>query len=162
MQTEESQLTLFDQGLCFGKTSPVHSAPQKARISKPSSKKQSGSQSRTPPTFHYLQKETGQWQTAGTEMAGPLPTEYSTRSFGESPNDAVESHLSQILEDTPHPKYSLSAKACAGILRRAANRGKQIPPELARVLRKQCSAFKETASTEPTQQDVTEKAGQKM
>jgi hypothetical protein len=38
--------------------------------------------------------------------------------------------LSQILEDCPHPKYSLSAKACQGILNRANRRGKELPKEL--------------------------------
>lgn len=55
-------------------------------------------------------------------------------SFGESPNVAVESHLSQILEDTPHPKYCLSDKACLGILTRARRRGKQLPPILEEAL----------------------------
>lgn len=55
---------------------------------------------------------------------------YSMHSFGESPKDGVESYLSQILEDTPHPKYFLSAKACLGILDRAARRGKDLPEAL--------------------------------
>lgn len=55
---------------------------------------------------------------------------YSMRSFGECPKDGVESHLSQILEDNPHPKYCLSAKACLGILNRAARRGKDLPEAL--------------------------------
>jgi hypothetical protein len=45
--------------------------------------------------------------------------------------------LSQILEDSPHPKYSLSAKACQGILNRAAKRGKELPPELKAALEAQ-------------------------
>lgn len=56
--------------------------------------------------------------------------EFSTHSFGESPSAAVESHLSQILEAEPHPKYCLSAKACQGILNRAARRGKDLPEAL--------------------------------
>jgi len=63
-------------------------------------------------------------------MGGALLGEYSTHSFGESPSVAVESHLSQILEAQPLPKYSLSAKACSGILRRAQRRGKTLPPLL--------------------------------
>ena len=46
---------------------------------------------------------------------------------GECPNAAVESRLSQILEDNPREKYYLSAKACRGILRRAERRGKDLP-----------------------------------
>jgi hypothetical protein len=60
-------------------------------------------------------------------------------SFGEHPvslyhNGVGESHLSQILEDNPHPKYCLSAKACQGILTRASRRGKELPPMLKEAL----------------------------
>lgn len=60
--------------------------------------------------------------------------ECMTRNTGESPNAAVVSRLSQILEVTPQEKYSLSAKACQGILRRAARRGKDLPETLKAVL----------------------------
>lgn len=56
------------------------------------------------------------------------------RNTGESTNAAVESRLSQILEETPQEKYSLSAKACQGILRRAERRGKDLPEPLKTVL----------------------------
>jgi len=55
-------------------------------------------------------------------------------SFGECPNEENASHLSQILEDSPHPKYSLSAKACLGILNRAEKRGKELPEILKKAL----------------------------
>ena len=130
MQAEAGQISFFDQDSWCGKTSLEHSAPTKEKTSGLPSKGQSGSRSRTLPTFHYLQKESGRWLTAGWGTAGPSPTEFSTRSFGECPNADVESRLSQILEDKPHQKYSLSAKACAGILNRASRRGKPLPPEL--------------------------------
>ena len=38
--------------------------------------------------------------------------------------------LSQILEEKAPEKYCLSPKACAGILRRAERRGKDLPPLL--------------------------------
>lgn len=60
--------------------------------------------------------------------------ECMTRNTGESPNAAVVSRLSQILEVTPQEKYSLSAKACQGILRRAERRGKDLPKLLKEVL----------------------------
>ena len=137
MQVEAEQVSLFAPDSWYGKMSQEPLAPTKGTTSGRSSKKQSGSRSQTRPTFHYLQKESGRWLIAGTEMAGPSPTEFSMRSFGEYPSDAVESRLSQILEDTPHPKYSLSAKACAGILRRAERRGKKLPPELEAALVRQ-------------------------
>ena len=140
MQVVEEQVSLFAPDSWCGRTSQEPLAQTKAATSGPSSKRRSGSQSRTPPTFHCLQKESGRWLTAGTGMAGPSPTEFSTRSFGECPSAVVESRLSQILEDMPHPKYSLSDKACAGILRRAARRGKNLPLELEQALLTQMDA----------------------
>ena len=137
MQVEAEQVSLFGPDSWCGKTSQELLAQTKATTSALSLKKQSGSQNRMRPTFHCLQRESGRWLTAGMGMDGPSPTEFSTRSFGERPSAAVESRLSQILEDTPHQKYYLSARACAGILRRAERRGKKLPPELEAALKRQ-------------------------
>lgn len=48
----------------------------------------------------------------------------------EHRNGVSESRLSQILEDSPHPRYFLSRKACMGILRRSKEKNKPLPPEL--------------------------------
>lgn len=53
------------------------------------------------------------------------------RSSSESPSVAVECSLSDILERHVPERYLLSAKACAGILRRAQRRGKTLPEPLA-------------------------------
>jgi len=53
-----------------------------------------------------------------------------TLNFGEYPSDARESTLSQILDLNAPEKYSLSPRACAGILRRAEKRGKTLPDML--------------------------------
>ena len=79
------------------------------------------------------------WPTWGAttmkwEDDGAWLGECMTRNTGESPNAVVESRLSQILEATPHMKYCLSARACQGILRRAARRGKDLPETLKQVL----------------------------
>lgn len=51
-----------------------------------------------------------------------------TPNISEWPNAAVVCSLSQVLEATLIPqKYYLSSTACAGILRRAEKRGKQLP-----------------------------------
>ena len=81
------------------------------------------------PLCLYLKRD-GRQAAASWVTDGALPGVYSTRSFGESPSAAVESHLSQILEVNPHQKYYLSAKACLGILGRAARRGKDLPEKL--------------------------------
>jgi hypothetical protein len=53
------------------------------------------------------------------------------RGVGESFSLPCLVNLSQVLETTPvHQRYFLSAKACEGILRRAAKRGKELPPAL--------------------------------
>ena len=74
------------------------------------------------------------WPTMRWEDDGAWLGECMTRNTGESPNAAVVSRLSQILEVTPQEKYSLSAKACQGILRRAERRGKDLPTVLKAVL----------------------------
>ena len=135
MKTEVEQVQLSDLGLWFGRMYPELLAQTKAQTSELSYKKPSASSAKKPPIFLCL-------RTGGPQPApslewggiGALLGAYSTLSFGESPSVAVESHLSQILEARPHPKYSLSATACRGILRRAANRGKPLPDVLKQAL----------------------------
>lgn len=57
-----------------------------------------------------------------------------TLNSGECPSVARESTLSQILQANAPEKYYLSPKACAGILRRAEKRGKELPPMLKEAL----------------------------
>lgn len=87
--------------------------------------------------FLDLRKANGHTPDASWEMDGQSLGELTTLNFGESPSVAVESHLSQILEENPRPKYSLSAKACQGILRRAERRGKELPEKLKEALERQ-------------------------
>ena len=128
----------YTQDSLFGKMSPEPSAATKEKTSESSLKKQPRSQTKMP---LFLDLRTGSgvqvdasWQTDGASLG-----EYSMHSFGEHPislyhNGVGESHLSQILEDDPHPKYCLSAKACQGILNRASRRGKQLPQMLQEAL----------------------------
>lgn len=126
---EDGQVSLFGPDTWSGKTCPEHSLPTEEKTSGRSSRKRSGSSSRKPPLFLCLKRD-GLQADASWVTDGALLGVYSMHSFGESPKDGVESHLSQILEDTPHPKYFLSAKACLGILNRAARRGKDLPEAL--------------------------------
>lgn len=136
----EGQLSLFDPGSWFGKTSPELSAATAAKTSEPCSKRSSASKIKTP-LFLDLRTENGRPAAAYWATVTPWHGEYTTRSFGEYPSDERESRLSQILVGGAHPKYFLSARACQGILRRAENRGKTLPEILERTLRKQ-SVFK--------------------
>ena len=74
-------------------------------------------------------------------MGGLLLGEFMMHSFGELPKDERESRLSQILQDNPHPKYSLSERACQGILNRAEKRGKILPEQLRTALVKQSASL---------------------
>ena len=78
----------------------------------------------------------GRWSHSGCIMGErwSLAWRVHDAQFWESPKEENASRLSQILEDTAHPKYSLSAKACLGILRRAEKRGKELPSELREAL----------------------------
>jgi len=135
-----------------GKMSPELSAPTKVRTSGRSSTKQSKSSARKPPLFLSLNMD-GQQSDASPiwEENGALRGVYSTLSFGECPSVESASLLSAILEASPHPKYSLSAKACLGILRRAERRGKPLPPLLREALERQATASPSTIK----QPDVT-------
>lgn len=125
------QVSLFAPDTWSGKTYREPLAPTRAKISQQSSKKRSVSSARKPPLCLCLKKDglnldasTMNWED------GALLGEYTMHSFGESPSEENASLLSQILEDSPHPKYFLSEKACLGILTRAERRGKELPPEL--------------------------------
>ena len=136
---QEGQVSLFDQDTCYGKTCQELSHQVKEKTSQRCSKKQPESRTKAP-LFLDLRKENGEPQDVSWETDSQLLGEFSMRSFGECPRDGVESHLSQILEDTPHPKYYLSAKACRGILRRAERRGKALPETLRTALESQIAA----------------------
>jgi hypothetical protein len=78
------------------------------------------------------------------------PGECWTLSSSECPNDAVASSLSDILETGAVPqRYFLSAKACAGILRRAAKGGKNLPDFLAAALASVAGTTTSTAAERP-------------
>lgn len=71
------------------------------------------------------------WKTAGYVSRGGC----WTRATSESPRDAVECSLSEVLEKGSIPeKYFLSPKAASGILARAKRRGRELPPAVQRAL----------------------------
>lgn len=73
----------------------------------------------------------GGWSNAG--MASPGG--YLTLNISEYHSDAAACSLSEVLETDAPPKYFLSAKAAAGILRRLAVRGRTLPTHLEQALR---------------------------
>ena len=64
------------------------------------------------------------------ELISPWRGASSMLNTGVSPRDAVVSSLSRILQADPPPRYYLTRTACRGILRRAAERGKELPFQL--------------------------------
>lgn len=78
------------------------------------------------------------------------PGESLMPNTSEWPNDADVCLLSQALEPISIPqRYYLSAKACAGILRRAEARGRKLPQLLEQVLRLVVTGTIQPTPTQP-------------
>ncbi len=139
MCKEGEQLVLFDLGSSLGKTCPALSArePRRGRTSGSSSKK---SAKLIAIPFLSLDLTPGHGNLLGEsywELLSPWLGGSWTLNTGVSPREGRVSSLSQILEDSPPRKYYLSRKACLGILRRARERGKLLPPQLEAALKAQ-------------------------
>lgn len=124
-------LDLMDCGTLSGKTSP-ESYPQKTTPLAVSWQRLS---EQTTPSIH-LTGEAGLTQAwLPARKAGQLGA-FSTLNTSDWPNDAAVCSLSQILEMGPIPqRFYLSARACAGIIRRAEKRGKELPEQLQQALK---------------------------
>ena len=121
------------QDLLCGKTFPDHSAATKEKTSSQSCKRSAKSAIKP---FLLLNFRGGGGSLLGLswETVTALPGASMTLNFGEYPSEERESTLSQILDLNAPEKYSLSPKACAGILRRAEKRGKMLPDMLKEAL----------------------------
>lgn len=110
---------------------------------------QDGSSLRTyPDSFPAMEELTSgsysrRWPTSGfTTSLGEL----WTADTSECPSGGGEySSLPDVLEATVPERFYLSPKAAAGILRRAAKRGRELPPHLAKALRTLASAHPDDA-----------------
>ena len=127
----QQQMNILDT-LC-GKTSPEHSVPTEEKTSVQSSSRSVPSAKKE---YQFLDLRTGYGNLLGAywETATVLPGGCSTHNTSESLRDADVSSLSEVLEMNAPDKYSLSVKACRGILRRAEKRGKELPPMLREAL----------------------------
>ena len=83
------------------------------------------------------------------EILSPLLGGSWTLNTGVSPREGRVCSLSRILEDSPPRKYYLSRKACLGILRRARERGKPLPPQLEAALKAQAGLTVQLTPLEP-------------
>ena len=85
--------------------------------------------------YHHQQTEAGPLKVWCRGQGHGLRGAFSTHSGSEWRSGAVACSLSSILETASIPhRYYLSQTACAGILRRAEKRGKDLPPALHRAL----------------------------
>lgn len=147
MQTEnlEGQESIFGRDSGFGKMSSALSQVggtlkrvrrSLGRIFKKSSKRSSKLKNHT---FMLLDLRPGAGNMLGAywEYDPPWLGSFGMLNTSECPKDAVECSLWQILQATAPSRYSLSQTACLGILRRAACRGKSLPPLLEAALRMQ-------------------------
>ncbi len=136
----DGQESLFGPALPCGKmcpeVSPAHPTTSPARTSGRSSSRSYGSRNHTlmlldlRPGAGNMLGPCWEYDPAWLGQHGPLNT-------SECPKGAVGSSLSQILLDTVPSKYYLSRTACRGILRRAEERGKPLPPQLELALKLQ-------------------------
>ena len=138
MQTnyEVEQLSMFGQDLWYGKMFPVPLVQERQRAKTSESFWRRSSALNAIP-FQSLDLTPGAGNLLGEfywELISPWRGGASTLNTGVSPKDAKESSLSQILQADPPLKYYLSPKACLGILRRAFERGKELPKKLDRAL----------------------------
>ena len=132
MNYEGEQLTLFGLGSSFGRMSPEPSpvVPKRGKTSESSSKK---SLELAFVAYMYLDLTPGHGDLLGLaywETRSPWLGDVLTLNTGVSPKDVRGSSLSLILEDNVPSKYYLTPRACLGILRRAKERGKELPPQL--------------------------------
>lgn len=127
----QQQINFLDS--LYGKTSPEPSVPTKGKTFDPSSTPFVPSV--TIPLM-YLDLRTGYGNLLGAywETVTALPGKYTMPSTGPCRKDAKEYTLSAILQLNAPEKYSLSPTACAGIIRRAEKRGKELPDMLREAL----------------------------
>ena len=98
----------------------------------------------------HMMLNIGEFRSGADEFVSlPISTERHPQTFfltlncGEKPTVPNPTKLSEILQDSPNPRYNLSAKACLGILNRANRRGKELPRELKIALENQAKATQE-------------------
>ena len=133
MNAEAEQLSFFDLAGCAGKMSPAHSAQDTPRARTSASSSRRSSELKAIPLMS-LDLTPGHGNLLGEsywEMISPWLGGSSILNTGPAPlNEEDVYSLSQILQADPPRKYYLSRTACLGILRRAKERGKALPPQL--------------------------------
>ena len=145
IENEDGQVMLFDPDLDAGKMCPVLSVRPPGMTSKRSSRSSSTLKNHS---FMLLDLRPGAgnmlgpcWEINPVWLGPP-----GTLNTSECPKGAAESSLSQILVATAPSRYYLSQAVCLGILRRAKERGKELPWQLEHALRIQAGISAECAA----------------
>ena len=143
---EDEQVSLFvPDGFC-GRTCREHFRAER-RKERTSALSWRRSQELIAVPYMYLDLTPGHGNLLGDftwEIRSPWLGERLTLNTGVSPRGARGSSLSQILEDSVPKKYYLTPTACLGILRRARERGKELPLRLKLALEIQAGIRKPT------------------
>ena len=144
MKNVDGQVSLFAPDTWSGKMSPVHSQAERRKA------KTSGLSWRKLFELKYipflsLDLTPGSGNLLGEyewELISPWRGDASMLNTGVSPREEIVSFLWSILQAIVHKKYYLTRKACRGILRRAKERGKMLPPLLENALKLQAGIQK--------------------
>ena len=142
IENEDGQVMLFDPDLDAGRMCPALSVRPPGMTSKRSLRSSSTLKNHS---FMLLDLRPGAgnilgpcWEINPVWLGPP-----GMLNTSECPKGAVESSLSQILVATAPSRYYLSQAACLGILRRAEERGKDLPWQLEQALQIQAGVSTE-------------------
>lgn len=84
------------------------------------------------------------------ELRSPYREGKPPLNTGPAPREPIHRSLSEILESDPDAGYYLSGRACRGILRRAKERGKELPHQLKAALTAQAGLARQVMKLEFT------------
>lgn len=147
---ENDQVCLFDPAGSAGKTCRAHSPAERRNTRTSVLSWRKSSELKAIP-FLSLDLTPGYGNLLGEfywELISPWLGGSSMLNTGPAPLSAADVYsLSQILEGSPHRRYYLSRTACLGILRRAEERGKELPQQLKTALMMQAGLI--TAAPRP-------------
>ena len=133
-QLMDGQVSMLDLVGSSLKTSQDYLTQTTETTSSRSSKRSATSVTKQLMYLDLRDAKNGLLQGASWEMVTHLPGESSTLLLTESPSDVRECTLLETLDLNAPEKYNLSVKACLGVLHRAENRGKTLPPMLEEAL----------------------------
>ena len=152
-ETEEGQVSLFAQDGVSGRMCLAH-IPAENRPGKTIGSSWNRSPELIAIPFLSLDLTPGNGNLLGEsywEILSPWRGGRWTLNTGASPREGRVCTLSQILQAAVLPKYYLTKRACSGILRRARERGKPLPPQLEMALKMQAGLIPLEVAPKPPQ-----------